>query len=258
MSNTLTAPAVIVTTPPNPQVASDIRAAMTHLSSMQAMSSLITGTAGSRRLKGKKKKQATLASLAVDGQSIGKFFNLEAARPYPNFTRLNQTITVVDTYTVAAFLVTSVTVPVGVATAFVLSNFPNISEYTSAFDQYRIEQLEVWLELVGNPSASLSTVVTAVDLDDATIPSGAPAIQDKQGALVGSGAAMRYHRWRPRVAVAEYSGTFTSYGNVPATWIDCGSPNVQHYGFKAASAAQTVGTFNLQVRAVISFCAPGL
>jgi hypothetical protein len=225
---------------------------------MQAMSSLITGYAGSHRQKGKRKKQAKLATLAVDGQSIGKFFNLEAARPYPNFSKLNQTMTFVDTYTIPGFLVTSVTVPVGASAYIALSSFPNVTEYTNAFDQYRIDQVEVWLELVGNPSASLSTVVTAVDLDDANVPTGPTQIQDKQGALVGSGAAMRYHRWRPHVAVAEFGGTFTSYGNVPSTWIDTASPSVQHYGFKASSAAQTLATFNLQVRAVISFCAPGL
>jgi hypothetical protein len=243
---------------PNSQASSDIRAAQTHLNSMQAMASLITGTAGSHRLKGKRKKQAKLAALAVDGQPIGKFFNLEASRPYPNFTKLNQTITVVETYTVAAFLVTSTTVNVGAATAFTLSSFADYTNYTACFDQYRIDQLEVWLELNGNPSATLSTIVTVVDLDDATVPTTAVAIQDKQGALLGSGAAMRYHRWRPHVAVAEYSGSFTSYGNVPSTWIDCGSPNVQHYGFKACAVPQTGATYNLQVRAVISFCAPGL
>jgi hypothetical protein len=139
-----------------------------------------------------------------------------------------------------------------------LSSFPNVTEYTNAFDQYRIDQLEVWLELVGNQDAALGTLVTAVDLDDANVPTGPTQIQDKQGALVGSGAAMRYHRWVPHVAVAEYSGAFTSYGNVPATWIDTASPGVLHWGFKTAAAAYTVASYNLTVRAVISFCAPGL
>lgn len=199
-----------------------------------------------------------MAALAKEGQTEGKFFNLEAGRPYPSFSRLDQTIRLVDTYTVANFITTSTTVPVGASTFVALSSFPNVTEYTNAFDQYRIDQIEVWLELVGNPSASLSTLVTAVDLDDANVPTGPTQIQDKQGALVGSGASMRYHRWAPHVAVSEFSGTFTSYGNVPATWIDTASPSVQHYGFKAATAAQTVASYNLQVRAVISFRAPGL
>lgn len=61
------------------------------------------------------------------------------------------------------------------------------------------------------------------------------------------------------MAVAVYSGAFTSFANAPSSWIDSGSPNVQHYGLKAAvTATAAVQTYNLQVRARVSFRQPGL
>jgi hypothetical protein len=211
--------------------------------------------------KGKKKKgpRAKLTRLASEGQPIGVFFNAVAGRPYPNFVKLEQSITVVDIVSTQAFITTSATVPQYGTLALTLSSFPNVTEYTNLFDQYKIEQIECWLEASGSQEAVYEELVTCVDLDDANTPTSVASIQDKQGALVGNGTAGRYHRWKPHVAVAEFAGTFTGYGNMPSTWIDTASPAVQHYGFKAAAApGGTVVAYNLTVRAVISFRAPGL
>jgi hypothetical protein len=231
-------------------------AARTHLSAGMLGMSGNGGGKGSRR---NAKKQSKGQVLAADGANIAKFYNLVAGRPYPSFSRLAQEIRVVDTFYTGAFLQTSTTVPVGAAAYFTLNNFTNATAYENVFDQYKISQIEVWLDLNGNQDAVLGELVTAVDLDDVVAPTGPTAIGDKQGALVGNGSAGRYHCFRPHVAVAEYSGTFASYGNVPSTWIDTASGNVQHYGFKVATAAYgNVAVYNLTVRAVIDFRAPGL
>jgi hypothetical protein len=238
------------------------KAQITALSPMMvAMSKASKSASASSSSKGGKrngkKKKTTL--LATDGAVIASFFNPVAGRPYPRFDRLDQTIRVVDTFSIINFLTASSTAPVGVGQYFSLAQFPSYTEYTQCFDQYRIDQLEVWMEPNGSQEAVNGVLVTAIDLDDVATPAGPTSIQDKQGALVADGNQGRYHRFLPHVAVAEYSGTFTSYGNVPATWIDSVSINVQHYGFKAATGIQTnpLG-YNLTCRAVISFRAPGI
>jgi hypothetical protein len=229
---------------------------MTHLPA--AMTSM--GASSSSGSKRNGKSRTKLAPLAREGQDISKFYNAVAGRPYPKFAKLEQSIRVVDTFTVSSFFTTSTATNAYAAVAFTLSSFSMNSSYVALFDQYRIEQLEVWLEpFAAQGSTAFAELITAVDLDDANVPANL-SLGDKQGALVGYGAAGRYHRWRPHVAVAEYSGTFTSYGNVPATWIDSASTTVQHYGFKIAAfptPLQTV-TYGLTVRAVIGFRSPGL
>jgi hypothetical protein len=214
------------------------------------------------RLHGKRSKKGAgrkLTSLARDGQPISSFFNEVASRPYPHFGSLENTIRTMNVYTTTAFLATSLTVPTFASAYIALSQFPNYTEYSSVFDQYKIDQVEIWLEPVGSQENGLGVLTTAVDLDDANLPTVATGLYDKQDALVGNGAAGRYHRWAPHMAVATFSGSFTSYANEPAGWIDSASPNVQHYGFKCAAGVFPVAyTYTLTVRAIISYRASGL
>jgi len=221
---------------------------------------LLSSASGSLGHYGKRSKKTKLKPLVKEGQDRSQFFNTLAGRPYPHMVRLEQQITVVDTYNIGAFITTSITVPVGIGLAFLLNQFAGYTSYTALFDQYRFDQIEVWLEPTAGQSTTLfGPLVTAVDLDDSNNPASLAALQDKQGALVGDGGAGRYHCFRPHVAVAEYSGAFSSFGNIPATWVDASSPAVQHYGFKAVTGPTPASiVYNLSVRAVISFRAPGL
>jgi len=121
--------------------------------------------------------------------------------------------------------------------SFQLSDLPSSSEFTTLFDQYMIKKVELAfipvanaIALTGSCSGQLTTVI---DYDDAN-------------ALATEGIAFQYESaqstpvWQPnkrvvipRIATAAYSGTFTSFANSRAQWIDSGSPSVQHYGIKA-------------------------
>jgi hypothetical protein len=174
---------------------------------------------------------------------------------------LEQTIQVEMTNCVSAFN-TSATpgLPAYYSKAFSLSDFLGATSLTSVFDQYRFDQIECWLE-VSNPNAvaQYPQVSSAVDLDDATTPTAIGQVFDHIGAVTGVGVGGHYHRFRPHMALATYSGAFTSYANIPAGWVDCASPNVQHYGFKAAAVSQGAAiNFQLTFRAVISFRAPSI
>jgi len=206
-----------------------------------------------RKMPGKLVKDAQIVSITFDG--LGK-------RPMPrNGLSLEQQITLeMDSYSMS--YITASATP-GVSTYggvnFTLGAFVGATALTAVFDQYRIEQVELWLECaVPNSTLSFPEVMSAVDLDDSNTPSTVGQVLDKPGAIATSGPAGHYHKFRPHMAVAAYSGAFTSYTNIPATWIDCNSPNVQHYGLKLAltSNAATALSYNISFRCVISFRSP--
>jgi len=63
-----------------------------------------------------------------------------------------------------------------------------------------------------------------------------------------------YRKFIPHVAVASYSGTFTSFTNEVAPWIDIASPSVQHYGLKTACTPTTaVVQYTARARLSVSF-----
>lgn len=143
-----------------------------------------------------------------------------------------------------------------------LSSFADYTSYTSLFDQYRIDEIEVWMQPFQSryvTQAATGSWVTAIDLDDANTPTTIASVQAKAGAQETGGDSGHYHRWKPHVAVAEYSGAFASFGNAPAGWVDCASPGVQHYGIKSAITATTNATaYTFIAKALVSFRAPGI
>jgi len=105
------------------------------------------------------------------------------------------------------------------------------------FDQYRIDEIEEWIfpSLIGNTTQAFSGLLaTVVDYDDATVLSTYAQAEDYTNCVHGPASEGHYRRFQPHVAIAAYSGTFTSFSNVVAPWIDLASPSVQHYGLKAA------------------------
>jgi hypothetical protein len=192
--------------------------------------------------------------------AISKFYNMVAGRPKSLVTSLEQKITVILETPVS---ITPLPITfVGRAFSFVISTFSSASNYLAVFDQYMIEEIEVWLE----PSSVLQneiagTLITSIDLDDAVIPTTASNVGSKQGSITSGVFAGHYHRWQPHLAVAMYSGAFTSFGNTPRQWCDSASPLIQHYGLKLAYTADVGATphnLRLSTRARVSFRAPGL
>jgi len=231
---------------------------MTHLTAFMAAASSSSSRRGPSR--GSRVRRLRLAR---EGQAISKFFNEVASRPIPMQVGLEQSIQVSMVIPTATLFTTSSSSAVFSATAFTLSSFADSALYTALFDQYMIEQIEVWIEPMAPQSQTFGSISSVVDLDDATVPTTIAQVDTRAGVLTGMGAAGHYHRWRPHVAVAEFSGTFVSFGNVPSTWIDSASPNVQHYGLKTAAALVVTGVtvatpYEITTRAIVRFRAPGL
>jgi len=190
-----------------------------------------------------------------------KTYNPVASRPIA-IKRNNQGVITVNMRIdfVAAFSTSTIASTFG-ASSFTLGQFNGTAQYTGLFDQYRFDEFEVWLEPQSNylSTTNVGMLISAVDVDDANVPGTIEAVEDKQNSLSSNGGAGHYHRWKPHMAVALYSGVFTSFGNEDADWIDSASNTVQHYGIKyAATQTTAIQNFNLQVRARVSFRNPGI
>jgi hypothetical protein len=132
---------------------------------------------------------------------------------------------------------------------FTVASLDQISSLTALFDQYRIVQIEVWI----CPQATVvgpSQLASVIDYDDSSNLSTFAQALDYVNVVSCSGDFAQYRTWRPHVAMAAYSGAFSSFANVTSPWIDAVSTGVQHYGLKlAASTAPTnTTTFDITTR----------
>lgn len=235
---------VFVSPPPQPSLTNVLRD-MTHLPS---------GLLGLSKPKLQRSKRQ---SLVKEGQMVSKMYNEVASRPFPNNgLSLEQGITLSLTITYPVITTSSV-LPVYSSQRVALADFNSVGVLTQVFDQYKFDQLEMWLEPYVSQTSAFSDVSSAVDLDDANVPTMGSQVIDKMGALTGYGAPGRYHKWKPHMAIAVYSGAFTSFANAPAGWIDSASTGVQHYGLKMFfGTTLTAIQYRLTCRATVSFRAP--
>lgn len=192
-----------------------------------------------------------------------KAFNPVANRPNSTIRAPPAQIQVAMSYVTSAWKTTSTTVPTYASEAFIVNAFAAASAYLAVFDQYRIDEIEIWIEPIISQSSAIALVsnyCTAVDVDDSNVPVSFTDVVDHQSAIVTNGEGGHYHKFKPHMAVALYSGVFTSFGNEPSNWIDSASPSVQHYGLKFAntSATSTAMIYSLTVKAKVSFRNPGI
>lgn len=137
---------------------------------------------------------------------------------------------------------------------------PDYAEFTSLFDQWCIEKVEVnFFPSYSNAGMSsngllmLPSIVHAVDDDDSTAATNlqlqqygtakyTQLLNNSQGVV----SPLRVFRPKPALAVYQTGVTF-AYGEMTRgpKWIDVAYPTVPHYGFKAALDPSTAtGTAN--------------
>lgn len=152
--------------------------------------------------------------------------------------------------------------------SFSLSSLVNYSEFTSLFDQYRINFVDVTV-IFNRTSAStlpstdeqnqLPFLHRATDLDDADTFTLNDLVQYGDYRV---DRLDRVLRWRvyPRPCLAAYQGAFTGYTTTGRAWIDQASPGVLHYGLKvglsmnqAPAATATIGQITFFFKYNMSF-----
>jgi len=151
-------------------------------------------------------------------------------------------IKIVGSLSPVNFLSSSATLPVGAGLAFLVSSLDNFSSLSAVYDQYMIHLIEVLIQPQVSetlPTNSVGDYCTAVDIDDATAPTTYVQLAAYSSAQSSRGTLSHFHRWVPEFAVSAYSGAFTSFASTKG-WVDCASPNVQHYGLKGVSDASSV------------------
>jgi hypothetical protein len=134
---------------------------------------------------------------------------------------------------------------------FNLTNLANAANFENVFDQYRIDCIRQTIKpqnnavgLVTNSTTSLVDLYCVIDYDNVTNLGSVTTALSYDNCVVLAPGESCVRTFKPRIAVAAYSGTFASFANSEDMWIDSASASVQHYGTKflvpGATAAQTL------------------
>lgn len=128
--------------------------------------------------------------------------------------------------------------------SFQLSDLPNVSEYSSLFDQFKITGVKlrivpkVGMTTQGSSTGTVATVgygqvVTAIDYDDAAAPISKDSLLEYGSAKYTSVSRIHTRYIKPKVLNAVWVNiASTGYSPVRAPWIDQANTNLPHYGIK--------------------------
>jgi hypothetical protein len=203
-------------------------------SSSSAANRRVSQKKSPKRAKGKSRKQTHVARPGWAGTTEGV---VDVTMPLAA-TINNRSYSVIQTSaTVNTLTSSSVSVTYG-NFSYTLSLIDQVNSFTAVFDQYRIRMVEltfyprVTVESLNTVNTGL--LATVIDYDDASNLTSFAAALDYENCLVGRGLDPQKRTFIPHVAMAAYSGAFTSFANVGDQWIDCASTGVVHYGAKTA------------------------
>jgi len=208
---------------------------------------------GKNKGKGKDSKSAVMSKDKASTFSIVSNWKVGVN----NYTPSNQPYRMTQELEALATLTSSTTLETFTSNIFRLSNLTNDSSFQAIFDQYRIEAIEAWI-IPNNKNLNTSNdcglMTSVIDYDDNTNLTSVALANVYPNAVVTSGSEGHYHKFTPHVAVAAYSGAFTSFANETAPWIDIASDGVLHYGVKTAwTATSVVMTYNILFRYHLAF-----
>jgi len=166
---------------------------------------------------------------------------------YVNTGPISNKVYKVLRWNVATTFTNSITVDTFFSQAITLDSIQGYTDFTSLYDQYRIMRVDTHLipEFHVNTTTltNLSVLWSCVDYDDDTVPASINEVQQFQNARVyANDGQTKIVSYKPHIAVAAYSGTFTSFTNMAAQWIDAASPSVKHYGLKLAMSTGSGAT----------------
>jgi hypothetical protein len=142
-------------------------------------------------------------------------------------------------------------------TAFNLNQLPQVASIQNIFDQYRIDQLEVWITPNTNSSLGTSTMqyYTAIDYDTSATPTTLSQLSQYSNVMETSSNDGHYRRWRPHIGVAVGIPNTSVQGmaNKKSDWIDCQTAGVNHNALVLGMQSNTTTTvLYLRVRFTIS------
>jgi hypothetical protein len=192
-------------------------------------------------------------------KAVCKTFNQLASRPRAVRAHI-PTILQAQLTTADIFFTTSTSLNTYSNFYISMAALDGYAAYLALFDQYRIDEVEVWIEPTNVTNVpGFSRLASCVDYDDANVPTSMGQVEDHQDSQLTIGGCGHYYRFKPHIAQAAYAGAFTSFANRPSTWIDSASTGVQHYGVKIAAAnTATAVAYSLIFKVLVSFRQPGI
>jgi len=120
------------------------------------------------------------------------------------------------------------------AIAFNWNDLGQVSSFQNIFDQYRIDEVEVWLfspqTTSTSPASNNAMFYSVVDYDDANVPSSFAALQQYTNVNVSTLNDGHYLRFVPHLGIT--AGAGAGVGNVRRLWLDSANSNVPHFGVK--------------------------
>lgn len=149
----------------------------------------------------------------------------------------------------------------GVGVKFQLADMLRSSAFTSIYDNYRLKQVHFSLEDMTGGALEGSyqvnpTVYAFVDQDDSNAPASSSAITGRQGHKVWTMNNKNIAKYsiniRPKPSLALYASTDNGLGAGQAStrgWLDCATPQVNHYGLKLWFTDVYLGGTNVNVAA---------
>jgi len=167
---------------------------------------------------------------------------------YPRFGRVNRfdnkIFNVIQMSAPVTLFTTSTTLATfGVYSFTATNSVSQFSSWSNVFDQYLIREIEVWITPAVLTSSTIDygneNLYSVIDYDDGNALTTIAQVLSYENIMATSLTNGHYRKFRPHIAVAAYSGAFTSFKNEVSDWIDVASSNVQHYGLKIAADVTT-------------------
>lgn len=154
-------------------------------------------------------------------------------------------------------LANSTTAPIGYAFAPSLVNFPNSTDFTNLFEQWRI--LQCTFTFMPLYSGSLANpLYTWIDYDDDTTPVGLAEAQQAPTLRISPSGQYVERTITPNASLGGFAtGSISGYGSMSSRiWMDDSSPSNRFYGLKALIPTNTnisngVPLYSVEVSALI-------
>jgi hypothetical protein len=156
-------------------------------------------------------------------------------------------------------LVSSTSAEVDQIQLFSLNALPGATSLLSAFDQYRIDHVELVIEprVTNNMTntTNMGRLASAVDYDSQSSTPFA-SLSQYNNCVSTQGIMAHYHRFKPCVlGYTENTSSASALGlNVQSPWLDCSTSNIAHFGvLMAITQTSAVFTYDIQARVFVSF-----
>jgi hypothetical protein len=164
----------------------------------------------------------------------------------------SKTMTIVKNYRLAGVLTTSTSVPTFYGFFLAFDGVSDYASYQAVFDEFKIEQAEVWLtpNLTTSTAETIGQSVSVIDFSDSKTPTTIAGLLEYSTAVVGPANHGHYHKFTPQVDMAAFqAGATFGYATKAAPWLLLNNPSVQHYGVKfGVDATSTAYSWDANVR----------